>query len=79
MQSACHPCPRVHACCCAVTCHVRSLYHSLKDVYSPLLGTAQAGTGMDGRLAELLAQVQAGLGTAVRQGMPVRWGGGAAG
>lgn len=48
-----------------------SLYHSLKDVYSPLLGMGAkdaADAVVDGRLSELLQQVQAGLGAAVRKG-----------
>nr|BBC28429.1 cytoplasmic dynein 1b heavy chain [Yamagishiella unicocca] len=49
-----------------------SLYHTLKDVYSPLIQSqSKEGTGvLDKRLHELLAQVQAGLGTAVRKGTP---------
>nr|ADI46856.1 DHC1bf [Volvox carteri f. nagariensis] len=48
------------------------LYHVLKDVYSPLI-QAQSAAGsavLDKRLLDLLTQVQAGLGTAVRKGMP---------
>lgn len=53
-----------------------SLYHTLKDVYSPLIKsqTAEGVPVLDKRLSELLAQVQAGLGTAVRKGVPVRTG-----
>ncbi len=53
-----------------------SLYHTLKDVYSPLIKsqTAEGVPVLDKRLSELLAQVQAGLGTAVRKGTPVRGG-----
>ncbi|KAG2426397.1 hypothetical protein HYH02_014824 [Chlamydomonas schloesseri] len=49
-----------------------SLYHTLKDVYSPLIKsqTAEGAPVLDKRLSELLAQVQAGLGTAVRKGTP---------
>ncbi|GLI62890.1 cytoplasmic dynein 1b heavy chain [Volvox africanus] len=49
-----------------------SLYHALKDVYSPLIHSQSAEESMvvDKRLRELLTQVQAGLGTAVRKGMP---------
>ena len=52
-----------------------SLYHQLKDVYNPLLGgasgtsakTAQP-TAVSAQLSDLLLQVQAGLGAAVRRG-----------
>lgn len=45
------------------------MYHQLKDVYSPLLAVpaAEGGHGLEPRLGELLAQVQAGLGSAVRR------------
>nr|ADI46936.1 DHC1bm [Volvox carteri f. nagariensis] len=47
------------------------LYHTLKDVYSPLLQSRlSGGSAVDKRLHDLLAQVQAGLGTAIRKGMP---------
>ncbi|GFR50179.1 hypothetical protein Agub_g12346, partial [Astrephomene gubernaculifera] len=47
-----------------------SLYHALKDVYSPLIQSQSSEVVLDKRLRELLAQVQAGLGTAVRKGTP---------
>ncbi len=49
------------------------LYHALKDVYSPLIQsqTSEGAEVLDKRLRELLTQVQAGLGTAVRKGIPV--------
>ncbi|KXZ45909.1 DHC7 protein [Gonium pectorale] len=48
------------------------LYHTLKDVYSPLIQaqSAEGNVVLDKRLFELLVQVQAGLGTAVRKGTP---------
>ncbi len=50
----------------------RSLYHSIKDVYSPLLGLKAGGKAAPGavtpQLSELLQQVQAGLGAVVRKG-----------
>ncbi len=65
--------------CVSVCVPTHSLYHSLKDVYSPLLGVSAAGAGRKGQaagalsvtpqLTELLMQVQAGLGAAVRKGM----------
>eukprot|EP00955_Chlamydomonas_euryale_P003631 38457-Chlamydomonas_euryale.AAC.11 len=58
-----------------------SLYHSIKSVYGPMLDTGrngdqhaaaclrpQSGTTIDPKLAELLQQLQAGLGSAVRKG-----------
>lgn len=64
--------------CCLSCC---SLYHSLKDVYSPLLGlseqqgrlgapAAASSNQLNPRLQELLLQVQAGLGAAAKLQTP---------
>ncbi|MEW5298923.1 MAG: hypothetical protein WDW36_001993 [Sanguina aurantia] len=47
---------------------ISSLYHTLKDVFSPMIKEQALGSGMDARLSELLGQVTAGLGVAVRKG-----------
>lgn len=47
------------------------LYHCIKDVYSPLLLAKHSPAGaalLEPRLLELLQQVEAGLGAAVRKG-----------
>nr|BCL66104.1 cytoplasmic dynein 1b heavy chain [Volvox africanus] len=48
------------------------LYHTLKNVYSPLINSqsSESLATVDKRLRELLTQVQSGLGTAVRKGIP---------
>lgn len=61
--------------CCLCCC---SLYHSLSQVYYPLLGIDQQQNGqvklpqqqqVDAKLEELLLNVQAGLGQLVRGAM----------
>jgi hypothetical protein len=47
-----------------------SLYHSLHDVYAPMFLTSKEKTGdkasVKGRLQELMLQLEAGLGSAMR-------------
>ncbi|KAG1663699.1 hypothetical protein FOA52_013267 [Chlamydomonas sp. UWO 241] len=50
-----------------------SLYHAIKSVYGPMIdtrggGDQAGGASMDPKLAELLSQLEAGLGSAVRKG-----------
>lgn len=57
-------------------CPACSLYHSLSNVYYPLLGIEQQGNSglrkqqrtVDPKLEELMLHVQAGLGKLVRAG-----------
>ena len=54
---------------CCLPC---SLYHSIKDVYGPLLDSKSGGKDsqpqLDVKLQDLMQQLQAGLGAAVRKG-----------
>lgn len=52
---------------------ISSLYHTLKNVYSPLLAPSDAGqhSEADSHLQGLLMQLEAGLGSSLRQGQQV--------
>lgn len=52
---------------------ISSLYHTLKNVYNPLLAPSDAGqhSEADSHLQGLLMQLEAGLGSSLRQGQQV--------
>ncbi|KAL3130926.1 hypothetical protein ABBQ38_000251 [Trebouxia sp. C0009 RCD-2024] len=53
---------------------ISSLYHTLKNVYNPLLAPSDAGqhSEADSHLQGLLMQLEAGLGSSLRQGQQIK-------
>ena len=52
---------------------ISSLYHALKNVYTPLLGKSDGSelSELDSKLQGLVRQLEAGLGSSLRQGQQV--------